>query len=97
MAAGNSLRLEQVGLQGLDFLLQGGDQLWPAWCWGRRENRKWLISVRSTCTSVLPSLERERGHRCLFTRARAASGEILSRSPKSAYVSISTGIVCAPA
>jgi hypothetical protein len=40
MAAGNSLRLEQFGLQGLDFLLQGGDQLLTGRCLRRTGDRR---------------------------------------------------------
>jgi len=51
---------------------------WPA---GNLAGRgAWLISARSTLTSALPSLPRDRGNRSRLAGARAASVETLSRA-----------------
>ena len=55
-----------------------------------------LISARSTLTKALPSSDSERGNRSRLASERAASGEILRRAPRTAYVSVSTDIDCPP-
>ena len=95
MAVGDRLRFDQLGLQGLNFLLESGDHLVTGL---RLTGDRGMADFGEVDLDkrLAVSLERERGQRCRFARARAASAEILSLSPSVAYVSISTGITFAP-